>query len=101
MPVWPLPLERISVVGGPTVTTPVALKVIGLPESDPDVAVTVFVPALAPKVRVLDARPELLVETLVALSDPPPAVTANVTATPETALPPESVTFTVNGLARG
>ena len=80
---------------------PVALKVIGLPAKDPDAVVTVFVPALEPKVNILDASPKLLVDTFVALRDPPPAVTANVTATPETGLPAASVAFTVNGLARG
>ena len=80
---------------------PVAVNVTGLPDSDPDVALTVLVPAVDPNVSVLEASPELLVDTVAALSEPPPAVTANVTVTPETALPPASATFTVNGLASG
>jgi len=78
---------------------PVALKVTGLPVTPAAVAVTVLVPAFAPNVRVLEARPELLVVTEGVESVPPPAVTANVIVIPDTPVPLASVTFTVKGLA--
>ena len=87
------------VVAAGVAALPVALNVIGLPVNVPEVAVTVFVPAPGPNVRVVDASPEELVVTLVALNDPPPAVTAKVTVTPETGLLLASATFTVNGFA--
>src|SRR5215472_14631798 len=71
---------------------------MGLPDSVPEVADTVFGPADGPKVKVAEASPEVFVVTLVALSDPPPPVTAKITPTPDTGLPPLSVTFTTNGL---
>src|SRR5580692_8544360 len=68
-------------------TLPVAVKMIGLPLSVPDAAVTVFTPAVVPKVRTVEASPALVVVTEDAVSDPPPAVTAKVTSVPETGLP--------------
>src|ERR1035438_6828782 len=86
-------------VCGPTAAVPVALNVTGLPASVPDVAVTVLTPAAEPNVSVADACPCAFVVTGVALKLPPPEVTANVTATPDTALPLAPVTSTVNGFA--
>jgi hypothetical protein len=80
---------------------PVAVKLMGLPTSVPDVAVTVLVPAVEPSVRVLNACPLESEETCEAESNPPPAVTANATLTPETAVPFASVTLTTNGAAKG
>ena len=62
---------------------------------------TVLVPALGPKVSVLEANPWLFVAATIGLSVPPPAVTAKVTLVPETGLPLASVTFTTNGFASG
>jgi len=77
---------------------PVALNVTGEPESPVEVAVTVFVPAVGPSVKVEEALPSELVVVLVTERDPPPAVTANVTLTPLTGLLLASLTITTKGL---
>ena len=78
---------------------PVAVKVTGLPESDPDVAVTVFVPAVV--LRVHDVRaaiPSVPVLTgVVGVTVPLPAAGVNVTATSATGFPFASLTITDGG----
>ena len=98
MPVWPDPLDMTNVVGVGELTTPVAVNVTGLPAKVPELAVTAFVPAADPKVRMLEARPRLLVVATDAVNDPPPETTLKLTLTPDTALPLASVTLTTNGL---
>lgn len=59
----------------------VAVKVTGV--SDPTVAVIVLGPAVGPSVQLPTvALPEAFVVTPASVTDPPPAVTANVTITP-------------------
>ena len=80
---------------------PVAAKVMGEPLRLPLVAVTVFAPAVVPKVQTgLVATPVLsvLAAPLEAI-EPPPLATANVTDTPLTALPFASVTVTDGAVA--
>src|SRR5690348_11842859 len=79
---------------------PVAVKVTGLPLSVPDVARSVFVPAVGPRVHdVAAAIPlALLVTGVVGLTVPPPDATANVTATPATGFAFASVTRTEGGI---
>jgi hypothetical protein len=83
-----------NLVTAPTV--PVAAKVTGEPVSPDTVAVSVFDPAVVPRVHeVTAAMPEEFVDTVVVgRRDPPPDATAKVTAVPDTRLPPESVTMT-------
>ena len=78
---------------------PVAEKITGLPERVPEEAVTLFSPAEGPSVNMVDANPCAFVVALVVLRVPPPLVTANVTATPEIAVPLASVTSTTNVFA--
>src|SRR5579862_549279 len=60
------------------------------------VAVRVFAPAVVPRVHPPTvATPFESVVCVAPVTDPPPLVTANVTCTPETPLPYESVTVTV------
>src|SRR5262245_34673186 len=68
---------------------PVALKVTGRPANPPAVAVSVLIPALFPSVHAVAAAMPLasLITGVAGLTEPPPAVTANVTATPATGLP--------------
>jgi hypothetical protein len=75
---------------------PVAVKVMGEPLRLPLAAVSVFAPAVVPKVQAgLMAIPALSVVTaLLEAIEPPPVATAKVTDTPLTALPCASVTFT-------
>ena len=74
---------------------PVAVNDTGLPESEPDVAVNVFVPAVGLSVQLPTvATPLLFVVWLPPVTVPFPGVTANVTATPATGLPFESRTVT-------
>src|SRR5881628_2093213 len=76
---------------------------MGLPLSPAALAVSVLLllPAAGPRVQLLSvATPEALVLTAPGLAGtvlPPPAVTVNVTKTPETGLPPASVTLTDGG----
>ena len=78
---------------------PVAVKVTGLPESDPDVAVTVFVPAVGLRVHDVSAAiPSLPVLTgVVGVTVPLPAARVNVTATPATGFPLASLMITDGG----
>src|SRR5439155_15653493 len=77
---------------------PVAVKVTGLPESEPDVAVNVFGPAVALSVQLPTvATPLGLVVWLPPVIVPFPAATANVTATPATGFPFASLTITDGG----
>src|SRR5512147_434199 len=82
---------------------PVALNVTGLPVRLPELAVTVLVPAVVPRVQLVSvATPEALVlmtAGLAGLSVPPPTVTVNVTGTPDFPLPLASVTLTEGGAA--
>src|SRR5207302_7223463 len=96
--VWPLPSCTAIVVAAPAV--PVAVNVTGLPVSDPDVAVSVFDPAVG--LRVHEARvaiPSDPVLTGVAVVTVPlPAAGLNVTATPATGFPFASFTITDGGV---
>jgi hypothetical protein len=78
---------------------PVAVKVTGLPDNDPDVAVKVFEPAVALTVHdVRAAIPSDPVLTGVAgVTVPLPAAGVNVTATPATGFPLASFTITEGG----
>src|SRR5438128_2215231 len=93
---WLVGLFAAIVVAVPAV--PVAVKVTGLPESDPDVAVRVFEPAVALNVQLPTvATPLVLVVWLPPVIVPFPGATANVTATPTTGFPFASLTITDGG----
>ena len=89
-------LFAASVAAAPAV--PVAVNVTGLPESDPDVAVSVLLPAVALNVQLPTvAMPLPLVVWLPPVIVPLPGATANVTATPVTGFPFASFTITDGG----
>src|SRR5205823_414131 len=84
------------VAAGPAV--PVAVKVTGLPVSEPEVAVNVFEPAVALSVQLPTvAMPLPLVVWLPPVIVPFPGGTANVTATCATGFPFASFTITDGG----
>src|SRR5439155_6001226 len=91
---WPLPALMAIELAAPAV--PVAVNVTGLPVSPLDVAVSVFGPAVGPRVHeVMAAIPLAFVLTgAVGLTVPPPEATANVTRTPATEFPFASRTIT-------
>src|SRR5437588_655412 len=94
--VWLVGLFAAIVAAAPAV--PVAVKVTGLPESDPELAVRVFEPAVAPNVQLPTvAMPLPLVVWLPPVIVPFPGATANVTATPVTGFPLASFTITEGG----
>jgi hypothetical protein len=74
------------------------VKVRGLFVRDPEVAVTVLLPAVAPRTHEPKAAiPDVFVTTVFPLDDeidPPPVATANVTLTPDFGLPLTSTTST-------
>src|SRR5438093_372292 len=77
---------------------PVAVKVTGLPESDPDVAVSVFGPAVGRNVQLPTvATPLGWVVWLPPVIVPFPGATAKVTPTPATGFPFASLTITDGG----
>src|SRR5690349_9376897 len=80
---------------------PVAVKVTGLPVSPAALAVSVFGPALVPRVHEVTAAIPLapVVTAVVGATVPPPDATANVTATPATGLLFASRTITDGGVA--
>ena len=83
-----------------TPAVPVAVNVTGLPESDPDAAVSVLDPAVALSVHeVRAAIPSAPVLTgLVGVTVPLPAAGVNVTATCATGFPFASFTITDGGV---
>ena len=87
-----------SLLAAPAV--PVAVNVTGEPDSEPEVAVRVFAPAVVPSVQAGDvATPEEFVDTTPDdARDPPPVATANVTDTLGTALPAASLTNTLGAV---
>jgi hypothetical protein len=87
-------VKTANCVGAPAV--PVAVIVTGEPLNPADVARSVFTPAVVPNVHAgLLATPELsVVTTPLDPSVPEPGLNSKVTATPLTALPCASVTFT-------
>src|SRR4051812_5527232 len=89
-PLWASPetFARETAVAG----LPTALNATG--ERPATVAVTPFAPAVDPSVRVVCAVPAALDVEVFAESEPPPALTANVTVAPATPLPAASVTAT-------
>jgi len=95
--VWLVGLFAAIVAAAPAV--PVAVKVTGLPESDPDAAVSVFGPAVGLSVQeVRAAIPSVPVLTaVVGVTVPLPAAGVNVTATPSTGFPFASFTITEGG----
>src|SRR5439155_1231775 len=89
----------VSCAAAPAV--PVAVNVTGLPESDPDVAINVFWPAVGPRVQLPTVAipfPSVVCAAPVIL--PLAVPTTNVTDTPETGLPNASVTITDGGTGR-
>ena len=93
---WLVALFAAIVAAVPAV--PVAVKVTGLPESDPELAVRVFEPAVAPNVQLPTvAMPLPLVVWLPPVIVPFPGATANVTATCATGFPFASFTITEGG----
>src|SRR3989441_109784 len=91
---WLFPALRAICVAAPVV--PVAVNVTGLPVRPVDVAVSVFGPAVGPRVHdVTVAMPLVPVVTaVVGTTVPPPEATAKVTAPPLTGLPLASCTIT-------
>src|SRR5207249_863033 len=92
--VWLLP--ALIAIGRASRGVPVAVKVIGLPVSPVEVAVSEFGPGVGPRDHeVMAAIPLAFVVTgAVGLTVPPPEATANVTRTPATEFPFASRTIT-------
>ena len=90
--------DNVRLANGPA--TAVAVKVTGEPVSEPEVALKVFAPVVVPNVHEPTvAIPLASVVAVVPVAEPPPDATANVTLTPDTGLPPASVTTTDGGVA--
>src|SRR5437588_506403 len=84
------------VADGPAM--PAAVKVTGLPVSDPEVAVRVLLPAVGLSVQLPTvATPLVLVVWVPPVIVPLPGATANVTVTPVTGFPFASLTITDGG----
>ena len=94
---WLVGLFAAIVAAAPAV--PVAVNVTGLPESDPDVAVKVFDPAVALSVHELRAAipSDPVLTGVVGVTVPLPSAGVNVTATPATGFPFASFTITDGG----
>jgi len=88
----------LAVLGG-VEEVPVAVNPIGDPVAPDAEAWRELVPALAPSVHMVEAVPSVPVIDDVGDTDPPPAVTVHVTATPAWATPSWE-TRTTTGLAR-
>src|SRR5205807_2085159 len=94
---WLVALFAAIVAAAPAV--PVAVKVTGLPESDPDVAVKVFEPAVALSVQPPTiATPLVSVLWLPPVTVPLPSPPASVTAPPGSGFPFASWPITQGGL---
>src|SRR5256885_741822 len=90
---WP---PELSATAAAAPAVPVAVNVTGLPVSVPEVAVSVFGPAVGPNVQDVTVAIPLapVVTGVVGVTVPPPDPTANVTLTPPTGLPFASRTIT-------
>ena len=94
--VWLVGLFAAIVAAAPAV--PVAVNVTGLPDKVPDVAVSVFCPAVAFSVQLPTvATPLALVVWLPPVTAPLPAAGVKVTVTPATGFPFASFTITEGG----
>src|SRR5437763_1207970 len=94
----PSPAWTAICVAAPAVA--LARNVTGLPCSVPDVAVSVFGPAVVPRVQLVTAATPLALVVWAAPVMPlPPVPGAKVTATPATGLPKASRTITAGGTA--
>src|SRR5207253_2336702 len=94
---WLVGLFAAIVAAAPAV--PVAVKVTGLPVSDPELAVRLLLPAAALSVHLPTvATPLALVVWLAPVIVPFPGATANVTATCATGFPFASFTITDGGV---
>src|SRR5436853_314649 len=94
---WLVALFAAIVAAAPAV--PVAVKVTGLPDKVPELAVNVFEPAVALSVQLPTvATPLALVVWLAPVIVPFPGATANVTATCATGFPFASFTITDGGV---
>src|SRR5207245_11044360 len=90
-------LVSANFVAAPAV--PVAVNVTGLPDNVPELAVSVFCPAVGLSVQLPTvATPLAFVIWLPPVIVPFPGATANVTATPATAFPMASFTSTDGGV---
>jgi len=93
---WLVGLFAAIVAAAPAV--PVAVKVTGLPDKVPELAVNVFEPAVALRVQLPTvATPLPLVVWLPPVTVPLPAAGVKVTATPVTGFPFASFTITDGG----
>src|SRR5439155_1012125 len=93
---WLVALFAAIVAAAPAV--PVAVKVTGLPDKVPELAVNVFEPAVALSVQLPTvATPPALVVWLAPVIVPFPGATANVTATCATGFPYASFPLTDGG----
>src|SRR6185312_17518189 len=72
---WPLVLFVPALVA-------VAVKVSGLPASEPEETATLLTPAVEPKVSRAEASPCALVVVVAGVRLPPPPVTVKVTVVP-------------------
>jgi hypothetical protein len=93
----PCPTVTLALSGA---VTAVAENATGDPVSPVTFAVSVWVPALGPSVRVTDATPVLPVTGDVDDTDPPPLPTTQVTEIPGFPFPCASITITLCGVAR-
>jgi len=94
---WLVALFAAIVAAPPAV--PVAVKVTGLPESDPELAVRVLLPAVVLSVHTVRAAipSDPVLTGVVGITVPLPAAGVNVTATPATGFPLASLTITDGG----
>src|SRR3989442_9069288 len=93
----PCPTVTLAVRGA---VVAVAVNTTGEPVRPFTLAVSVFVPALGPSVRIAEATPLPPVTGDVNETVPPPSPTAHVTVTPDLALPCPSLTSTLCVVAR-
>src|SRR5207237_4206544 len=94
---WLVGLFAAIVAAAPAV--PVAVKVTGLPDKVPELAVNVFEPAVALRVQLPKIGSASCMEGLLApVIVPFPGDTANVTATSATGFPFASFTITDGGV---
>src|SRR5205807_2008485 len=94
---WLVALFAAIVAAAPAV--PVAVNVTGLPESDPDAAVSVFGPTVGLNVHEVRAAipSDPVLTGVVGVTVPLPSAGVNVTATPVTGFPFASFTITDGG----
>src|SRR5262245_56727270 len=94
-PAYTFDCDGVSVAGGPAIVVALIARAATDGLEGIDAVICCGSPSFVPTVHRVVARPDASDVTDVALTAPPPAVTANATLAPATGAPPAAATCTM------